>query len=392
MLNPPSRNNRFAQLKIQLAEHMPRLDGLRGLAILWVIFHNAGMKEVDTSEGMIIKLIELIASTGWIGVQLFFVLSGFLITGILLDGRGSKRQLPNFYMRRILRIFPLYYIFLILVFVVIPTAGLMPDWLESSHDKQLWYWLYIINWTQPFFDELAFGHFWSLAIEEQFYIFWPLLVVFLRLRTLVFICMGLVVSAPLIRLFMIQSYPDIASDIAYTFTIARWDALAIGGLLAIAVRNQNAFEKINAYSLRIVILLLICVSAQILVNHEFAPVSGHWGAINQSIAAVLSAALIFNSLSSTGVLTKSLSFLFSSNFLRLLGKYSYSMYIVHIPIKFIWFSTFAFDPSQYHRWEHLGVLLLNFIAIFLLTLAVSIATWYLIEKPFLGFKRFFNNQ
>ncbi|MEJ2361078.1 MAG: acyltransferase family protein [Gammaproteobacteria bacterium] len=101
-------------LRQSLRSHMPQLDGVRGIAILWVILHNAALDNVGPSQSLLMSVIDMLGNMGWVGVQLFFVLSGFLITGILLDGRGATNQFRHFYARRTLRIFPLYYGFLCL--------------------------------------------------------------------------------------------------------------------------------------------------------------------------------------------------------------------------------------------------------------------------------------
>ena len=108
---------------------------------------------------------------GWAGVQLFFVLSGFLITGILLETRDEKGALRRFLVRRGLRIFPLYYATLFVLLVVVPPD---PVVRAALHD-QVYYWLYVSNWAQPFEHKIpTLAHFWSLAVEEQFYLLWPL--------------------------------------------------------------------------------------------------------------------------------------------------------------------------------------------------------------------------
>src|SRR5688572_7114217 len=147
--------------------HIPALDGLRGIAVLIVLGFHIFPNHVKF---------------GWAGVDLFFVLSGFLITGILLESKGTPNYYRNYLAKRTLRIFPLYYFFLIVFFIVFPLVGYSDsiynyDYLSST---QSWYWLYIQNW-RIFFDphypgEDIISHFWSLAIEEQFYIFWPLVI------------------------------------------------------------------------------------------------------------------------------------------------------------------------------------------------------------------------
>jgi peptidoglycan/LPS O-acetylase OafA/YrhL len=234
-----------------LGGRMPQLDALRAFAILAVILHNAGAKGLEHPAGIFVKLVEFAATTGWVGVQLFFVLSGFLITGILVDGRGDPHQLRNFYMRRVLRIFPLYYAFLFIAFVLLPLIGIMPTWLEVSYTHQFWYWTYLINWAEPFLGTVELGHIWSLAVEEQFYILWPILVIAVRRRTLAYVCLGLILSAIVTRILLIHHDPEFASKAAYMFTIARWDSLALGALLALALRDRFWYERLRVWTPRL---------------------------------------------------------------------------------------------------------------------------------------------
>src|SRR5262249_31198346 len=134
----------FADVRRRMLRgHVPALDGVRGLAILLVIIHNAG-GPVGPSEGVVMKLFDVVTNVGWVGVQLFFVLSGFLITGILLDTRGKARAWSAFYMRRVLRIFPLYYAALIVAFV---GAKLVLGRPATAEAHALWYFLYVSNWS-----------------------------------------------------------------------------------------------------------------------------------------------------------------------------------------------------------------------------------------------------
>src|SRR5262249_15618967 len=152
---------------------------------------------------------------GWAGVQLFFVLSGFLITGILLETRQRARYYRNFFGRRVLRIFPLYYAVLIVAFVIVPLiAGKQP----RGHEHQLWLWVYLANWTGPFDGGVfIFGHFWSLAVEEQFYVTWPFLVRALPARAFATLCGVLIVAAPLSRALLRARGVD--PEAVYEFTI-----------------------------------------------------------------------------------------------------------------------------------------------------------------------------
>src|SRR3984885_7746101 len=152
------------------SRQIPALDGIRGLAIIWVVLHNATGIPLTLPASRWLHLFPLLASRGWIGVQLFFALSGFLITAGLLDSQRTAHYFRNFYAKRALRILPLYYAVLFALLVVLP--HLITPRSHYSHEDQAALWLFVLNWTnlQPY----GFGHFWSLAVEEQFYLFWPL--------------------------------------------------------------------------------------------------------------------------------------------------------------------------------------------------------------------------
>src|SRR5262245_13745 len=174
-------------------DRVPALDGLRGLAILPVMLTHF-VSDGDLSP--VSKVDEIVSATltlGWVGVELFFVLSGFLITGILLDSRGAPHYFRNFYIRRTLRIFPLYYGFLALWLGVLPLFYKWPnDVLKvvSIPVSPVWSWAYLTNIVQALHDDWRAGppyttHFWSLAIEEQFYLVWPTVVFLFSRRRLV---------------------------------------------------------------------------------------------------------------------------------------------------------------------------------------------------------------
>src|SRR2546426_3790254 len=163
-------------------DHMPALDGLRGFAMLLVFLNHAIALPLEPATTRIDAAVHVIAyGAGWTAIDLFFVLSGFLITGILLDTQGQPRWWPNFVVRRVLRIFPLYFGALTVLFVLLPR---LVHWSEPQFDtlqaNQTWYWTYTVNLltalTHGRGTPLGTAHFWSLSIEEQFYLIWPLIV------------------------------------------------------------------------------------------------------------------------------------------------------------------------------------------------------------------------
>src|SRR4051812_48705226 len=155
----------------RLRGHLPGLDGLRGIAILMVLaLHFLGDA---TPHGPVGRLVVKAASYGVLGVDLFFVLSGFLITGLLLDAKSGPHYFRNFYARRTLRIFPLYYLVLTILFIVLPRFTALPAPLEDARIHQGWLWTYTSNFFIAARAEWALtyvSHFWSLAIEEHFYL------------------------------------------------------------------------------------------------------------------------------------------------------------------------------------------------------------------------------
>src|SRR5690348_11217200 len=162
--------------------YIPELDGIRGIAILGVIAFHFGLFTID-SHNLLYSVYGSVVGLGWAGVDLFFVLSGCLITRILLDTRNSGHYFRSFYMRRVLRILPLYYFSVFVFFCVVLPVGyaVAPgsfsshEWARVAPSESLWYWLHLSNWRSAFgiLQTSPLTHFWSLAIEEQFYLVWP---------------------------------------------------------------------------------------------------------------------------------------------------------------------------------------------------------------------------
>lgn len=206
-----------------LPAQIPELDGIRGLAILLVLICHAAMWLPES-------VLRTVLIEGKIGVDLFFVLSGFLITGILLDTHGDQHALRNFYIRRGLRIWPLYFSFLLVAFIALrkmmPT-GLAP-WVYALFAQNFVYWAS----TGPVLDPT-----WSLAVEEQFYLVWPWIALRVRRETVLKICCAAFALAPLIRCaFRIAGASD---TFIYANTFCRPDGIAIGGALAAWIRSDG---------------------------------------------------------------------------------------------------------------------------------------------------------
>jgi len=216
--------------------YTPALDGLGGIAIILVLFHHFTILRPPTEIDRWIANVPLV---GWCGVDLFFVLSGFLITGILIDARGSDRYFSSFCTRRTLRIFPLYYLVVFVSLVVLPRFPAWHDLLAGGQPSEQWpYWLYLTNFAVASHDAFQHGVLdiaWSLAIEEQFYVVWAVVVWLCPPRLLGVLCTAVVLMAPAAR---IMALAEGARPIdVYVLTLYRADALAVGGLLAWLVRH-----------------------------------------------------------------------------------------------------------------------------------------------------------
>src|SRR5439155_15871055 len=185
--------------------HILALDGLRGIAILLVVFSHF-VSNLRLTVNRIAYVPIALAHAGWAGVDLFFVLSGFLITGILVDARGSPYYFKAFYARRALRILPAYYGFLLVIFVVLPLLNIgAGNNYMLARQHQGWYWLHLTN-VMMAIGEIA-GHgpypstlFWSLAVEEQFYFIWPAVVAFCATSTLRKVCIAGIIGCIVLRI------------------------------------------------------------------------------------------------------------------------------------------------------------------------------------------------
>lgn len=375
--------------------HLPSLDGLRGLAILMVIAHNVQLLEAPHMEGGV-KAAYFLLNIGWIGVLLFFVLSGFLITGILLDTLDRPHALRHFLTRRALRIFPLYYGALLVIFVLLPSLGLQPDLYRAQAPYQGWLWVYLSNWTDPLgIGPGALGHFWSLAVEEQFYLFWPLLVFAARTPAAVArVSVMLALAAMASRALMVHNGVD--ANVVYSWTHCRLDALALGALAAACWRIPAcvAWLKSHVRSMLAIVALLFVFGGVLTRGFPRTSELGMavgYGVLALTFTALIALAVWHDRRASRSAPAPALAWwhrLLRTAPLQGVGKYSYGMYVIHKPLH----DLLSIKVLAALNVPTAGLLLnagLHVLAMMLLSFSAAWLSYHLFEVHFLNLKRHF---
>ncbi len=341
-----------------LPKHIKQLDGLRGIAIILVLlvhFFNFGS-------------LYPYLYFGWAGVDLFFVLSGFLITGILLDTKHKKGYYRVFISRRALRILPLYYA--VLIGIAILSLYISP--LAWFKEFQYFYWFHGSNYLilqKGFF--LPLGHFWSLAIEEQFYLFWPLIVAVCSRKWLIFVSfllllLGIYLRAVIENIFLVYGLP-----------LAHLDGLLIGGVMAILIREYKdiLFKHIELILICTSVLFFIYTTGYLIINGGYQE-QGSFIKLPFTFTLI---SLLFGALLIYSLKSQRLGEFFSNRVFLFFGKYSYAMYVFH-PILYH-FSNWAGGDRLSENQK-----LLLHSGLFLLTILMSYASYHLFEKHFLRLK------
>jgi peptidoglycan/LPS O-acetylase OafA/YrhL len=344
-----------------MQRRIPQLDAVRGLAILVVMAHNITLKYPYFH-------LQQVFRNGWMGVDLFFVLSGFLITGILVDTKQSESYFKNFYVRRCLRIWPLYYALIFFMFVGV--RFLSPSQFHTVLEQSPPWWaflLYLQNFVGPISTNAAgpLGVTWSLAIEEQFYLIWPLVVRFCTVTWLRRVAIAEICISPALRYYLSLHHVDL-----YINVFSRLDGLMAGALLALLVRSDNfASSKWLAPA-----WITLVITAPL----AFAAAAYNAGSIVYTLTALASASFVYVSLFSG---RKWLHAVMTNRFLIYTGTISYGLYLLHkIPSGIV--ETLHLDRNPF----------LPLPIIFVASYAIATLSWILLEKPFLNLKRFFDSK
>ena len=359
--------------------HFPGLDGLRGSAAIAVILcHFAVFLPKDSVAAYVLGI-------GWTGVDLFFVLSGFLITGILWDAKGSPHYFRNFYARRTLRIFPLYYGFLVAMLIASKFAT---SDVQQFRDAQPWLWTYTANYwfsTREHWSPWAEAvvHLWSLSVEEQFYLVWPVVVWYFSRRNLIRLCVLVMLGALAVRLWFTARGMD--GFVMYTWTPTRADSLAAGAIVALLLRGpggERFVRRVVAFGGAIGFVLLAFLLP------AFDPTKHPWRAtVIYTDLALICTALVFWSTDARSLWGIPKRF-YELRGLRIIGRYSYGLYVLHLPLMYA--ITFAAHRWGLHDPNHAtwrsGLAMMAVSAA--LTFAAAVVSFHAFEQPLLRLKRY----
>ena len=368
--------------------HIGALDGIRGTAILLVLADHLFVRNPNPDVSAPLRLIALLFSSGWVGVDLFFVLSGFLITGILYDTLPGPHFFRNFYARRALRIFPLYYVFIFLLLAISLAQGY--HWQPRGTLLYLTY-LHTLSLNGVGYTDapwININHLWSLAIEEQFYLVWPLVVFLLRRRKRIALA-ALTLTALSVALRCIVYITGLLHThqyATYSWTPARLDGLLLGAVLAMLVRSRLRGAVLRAapaiFTISAVFSLLLLSSARDMfpLYHPLLGIAGY------PVFAITFAALIAWALPTCSTANR----LFSTCVLRLFGRYSYGLYVFHFTIHQL-LTERIYDSIARHTASRVAPLLGSGIATVALSLGIAMLSFHYFESPILRLKRFFPN-
>ena len=359
--------------------YIAELDGLRGIAILLVMLHHfwptSGLLATYSSVGHL----------GWIGVDLFFVISGFFITGILLDTIEDRGYYRNFYARRSLRIFPLYYLFLIAIFVIpwlLPGGRHFEQVIRAQSGPAAWYFAYLGNFREAIVGkEPAYflAPLWSLSIEEHFYLAFPFIVQKLSRERLKQLLWSLIFIAPVIRLVMMFVAPS-NERIQYLATPCRVDVIAMGCLLALTLRQRTSTPNCDKVGRIALAMIAVCAAAFLLGGLDrtksFCRVAGY------SLVDVTFALIVLWAILGRG--RTSVRWLRSRPLIGI-GKMCYGTYLLQRPAEVVYLKIahYVHLPADGSAMALAGKMVF--------AVAIAALSWHLFERQCLRLKKYFNS-
>ena len=361
-------------------QHCLELDGVRGIAIVGVTLYRYS-KELDPAASPALAITRDFLFVGNRGVDLFFVLSGFLITGILLKTKSQSGYFQNFIARRALRIFPLYFATLLVCLFIIPSL-LATKVFDLPRSNQFYLWTYTPNFYMAWENSWCFGpldHFWSLAVEEHFYLLWPLAVYFLSLNALLRLSVAIVVGVGVLRTFA-SMWPEwtIAVDV---LTVFRCDALCMGAILAVILVQRDHVDRMMWFAKRCLPYIAI-VSLVFVVTGKRSMTLPH--TIIPALMVVVLAIIV------TGKKSSYLSQQLRSPWLRWFGKYSYGMYVVQLPLVTLLPISTMIRALGLEAMNPFGISVVYLVTMVALTCVVAYVSFHQFENRFLSLKRYFS--
>lgn len=340
-----------------------------------MLYHAFSYQMGSESWSGLPKLVAQATKFGWLGVDLFFVLSGFLITGILCDAKSDPHYFRNFYARRALRILPLYYVVLVIILAASQDSGGFV--LLSA--------LYLANLVALFGVPMVYGPLWSLAVEEHFYLIWPLVVRFTTRRALTCISIAFCIGEPLIRAVGFMQGSD-----TYYYSWFRFDGLAWGALLALLLRHQPASQlSLKRFAAMSGILggIIFVAGAPfgIMTRQQIVGASLQFTAAQLVFAGFLAAVL-----ATSGT---SLAAWLNWRPLRKCGDVSYCLYLIHLMLLQAWDAMIASTGVEVEsKLGRFGAVVLRAVTALSAALVLATLSSRYLEQPFLRLKRYFRPQ
>jgi peptidoglycan/LPS O-acetylase OafA/YrhL len=378
--NAPGLGSPESGLRQHSLSYIPALDGIRGVALIMVLLAHWSQSILTIPiHGYMRHMATTMALACHTGLDLFFVLSGFLITRILLSIKSKPMGIPNFLVRRALKIFPLYYLTLTVVAFLPAAFRHTALRMDATDTGWIWPWVFGQNIAIVHYHQFLYGaldHFWSIAVEEHFYWIWPAVVIFLSMRNAACVAVGLVGLSILSRSWFLIGHQD---PIACEFlTICRLDGLAIGALIAIA-ESKNLLKP--QYSGLLASLFIAGLAASVGVHH------GWFGSSLSPAASVL--LKTFESISFAGIISLVvihkdglLGKIFASPILTFFGIYSYSIFVFHhflrppfLPVTILYGANKPNNAAVTYGLVH-----------FAISVVLGVISFHLYEKHFLKLK------
>lgn len=356
------------------------------MAILLVMCHHFVLYGGPMAEAVVLdKLVSRLTYAGWIGVDVFLVLSGFLITQSLLGAKRGAASYRRFLLHRALRILPLHYGFLIaflpLLPYVCPRGGGYPLLLR----QQTWYWTQLVNWPiaiRGWSGCYIIEHLWFTALIWQFYLLWPLAVHHLWGKGMLLLCGGLVIVSPIVRYILHRT----SLSAPYVLLPARMDALAIGAAIALFMRDPEARRRLVRWAWVPAVVSAFALTAVFAWKRRFEIEDPFVGTVGLLLLAVFVGALLVLAVGTPpqGILCR----LLSIAPLRFLGRYSYGLYVLHHPIAVL-LPRAGLGIGSFSTWmgSQLPGLLVFSLVVGVLSIALALLSWRFWESRFLTLRR-----